>query len=351
VSLAAPSRAASAAVAGPGPEPAPAPGGWIVSPAFDLLFLANLGWPLVLLPWLATAPGETAVDFWQIYFLTLPHRWLTLVLVGLDPARSEGRGMALTLIACAAMVLVFGVWAGTGALTCLAVLDYAWNAWHFAAQNAGVLRMYARKVGGGPALLERHGVRLFVTYAVLRTAGWATGWLEADPRLRSHLHLADAAVLVIPALLVGQALATYRRERLGKVAYTLSLCTLYAGLIVALALRAPAWVVGLATASSLFHAVEYLAVVTHYARRRRTIGPDGAFRRVARHWPLLLAAYAVLLGTAGSLLDRPDSSLYELWIGLNVWAALVHYAFDGMIWKLRRPDTARALGVAPGGAA
>jgi hypothetical protein len=36
---------------------------------------------------------------------------------------------------------------------------------------------------------------------------------------------------------------------------------------------------------------------------------------------------------------------------LNLWAAMVHYAFDGMIWKLRRPETARVLGARAAAAA
>ena len=53
----------------------------------------------------------------------------------------------------------------------------------------------------------------------------------------------------------------------------------------------------------------------------------------------------VLLGTAGAFFARPDSRFAVAWQGLNLWAAMVHYAFDGMIWKLRRPETAAALGV------
>src|SRR5262249_5734805 len=142
--------------------------GWIVSPAFDLLFLANLGWLLLLLPGITQA--DTAIDFWQVYFLSLPHRWVTLVLVLADPDRREGRGWVLSAIAALAALLVVGAYAGTGAFLCLAMVDYVWNAWHFGSQHAGVLRMYARKVGGGPDWLERWGVRGFVTYAAVRAA-------------------------------------------------------------------------------------------------------------------------------------------------------------------------------------
>lgn len=80
------------------PRPRVGPGaGWVVSPAFDLLFLANLAWPLLFLPGLA-GRSETAVDFWQVYFLTLPHRWITPVLVSLDSDRRGGRELALAPI-------------------------------------------------------------------------------------------------------------------------------------------------------------------------------------------------------------------------------------------------------------
>jgi hypothetical protein len=46
--------------------------GWIVSPAFDLLLLANLGWLVLLVPGITQA--DTAIDFWRVYYLSLPHR-------------------------------------------------------------------------------------------------------------------------------------------------------------------------------------------------------------------------------------------------------------------------------------
>ena len=186
--------------------------GWIVSPAYDLLFIANLGWLLLLLPGMS-GRSETIVDFWQVYFLTVPHRWITLILVVLDPDRRGDQARRLAMIGVAALVLVVGIWLGTEALTCLAVIDFLWNAWHFAAQHAGVLRMYSRTVGGGSELLERHGLRLFITYAALRTAGWATGWLEAGPTTMSWLRTVDLSVLVIPVLLIASAAVGFNRAR------------------------------------------------------------------------------------------------------------------------------------------
>lgn len=340
-------QARNRAPAGPGTPAVPGDGGWVVSPAFDLIFLANVAWPLLFLVGVA-GRSETNIDFWQVYFLTLPHRWITLALVAADPDRRGGRGLMLAGIALVLLLVVVGVRFGTAGFTCLAALDYAWNAWHFAAQHAGVLRIYARKVGGGPEWLERHALRAFVTYTILRTAAWLTGWLEVDAPGRAIVRAVDLAMLIVPILLVGVTLASCDRRRIGKMAYVLSVCVLYAGLLASLAFRWPRGVLVLATASGLFHAVEYLAIVTHYAWRRREIGRAGAFRRVANVWGPLLAIYAVLLGTTGAWLEGPSSPAAGLWQGANLWAALVHYAFDGLIWKLRRPETAQALGIGGG---
>src|SRR5262245_2208538 len=113
-----------------------AEGGWIVSGAFDLLFLANLAWPLLLLPGLADDHG-TGVDFCQLYFLTTPHRWLTLLLVAFDPDRRDGRPGRFILWAALLGVLVVGAYLTTGEFLCLALVDAAWNGWHFASQHAG----------------------------------------------------------------------------------------------------------------------------------------------------------------------------------------------------------------------
>lgn len=320
--------------------------GWIVGPAFDLLFLANLGWLLLLLPGFASRT-DTAIDFWQIYFLTLPHRWITLVLVATDPDRRENRARKLVLVAGLFAVLVVGAFLGTGAFLCLALVDYVWNAWHFGSQHAGVLRMYARKVGGGSAFLERWGLRLFVVYGALRAAEWAAGWLETDDTARAWFAVADLAVLIIPAALLLTNFIGASRERVGKLAYLTSVCVLYSGFVLSLHSGWGGLIVVFAASASMFHAVEYLAVVTHYARRRGSVGSPGRFRALARSWVLFLVVYVLALGSVGAWMSRPGSELVMLWQGLNLWAAFVHYAYDGMIWKLRRPETATALGVAP----
>jgi hypothetical protein len=325
-------------------KPTPSVGkGWIVSPAYDLFFFANLGWLVLLVPGITQA--GTSVDFWLVYYLSLPHRWVTAVLVLTDPDRREGRGLTLIAIATASAIAVVGAFFGTGAFLCLAVVDYVWNAWHFGSQHAGVLRMYARKVGGGLPWLERWGVRAFVTYAAVRAATWASGDLAFDLRSSFLLKITDVAILLIPATLLLTNLIGGDRDRAGKVTYIASFSALYTGIVLSLRFGWPALTLVFIAAAPLYHAVEYLAVVTHYAKRRENVGSEGKFRTVARHWIVFLGIYILILGTAGAWMARPEGGLVLVWQGLNLWMSFVHYTYDGMIWKLRRPATAAALGV------
>jgi hypothetical protein len=322
------------------PDRRPA-GDWLVSPAFDLLFVANVGWLLALVPGYVAAEGVVHVEFWQVYFITTPHRWLTLVLVAADPDRRAGRRLIFPALAALALVAVLGVYLSTGAFACLLLADYVWNGWHFASQHAGVLRVYALKSGGGRPWLEKHALRWFVFYVTLRTAGWATGWLEGEAF--AWLRVADRLALAVPAVLVGLAVYDGPRRHPAKAAYAASVCGLYALLLVALTDGLTALVLALTVAAALFHAVEYLALVTHYAWRRRTVGSPGLFRTVARYWLAALAAFLLILGTFAAVVQRQGVAW---WVGLNLWAAFLHYAYDGLIWKLRQPATAQALGAA-----
>lgn len=326
--------------------------GWIVSPWFDLAFIVNVWWLLALLPATrgVSASQDTAFDLWQIYFVIAPHRWITLVLVATDPDRREGRQRFFLGIALIAAVGVALAAYGFGSLRCVVLVDFLWNAWHFASQHGGILRMYGRMAGGGRPLLERWGLRVFITYTNLRAAGWATGWTEQVPAARTAMLWLDGIVMVPALVLLVLELIDRPWERPGKSLYLLSVMGLYGLLLASIRGADPRRAILMASATSAFHSVEYLAIVSFYAMRRQSSGsPQGLFRLMARQWVRVLAIYMLVLGFSGLYLDR---YYHEWFLGINLWAAFLHYAYDGMIWKLRRPETARTLNVElPGTAA
>ena len=296
--------------------------------------------------------GDSPLSFWQIYFLTTPHRWLTLFLVASDPDRRGGRGRLFLALAVGFAVIVFATRTFTGAFLCLALVDYVWNAWHFASQHGGILRIYSRKGGGGRPNMERWIMRTFVTYVPLRLAGWTTGWAEIYPAAGSALPLIDLAVLALPLGLLLLEISDRPWERIGKVLYLASVTLMYGALLLAVRNEWRRWMIVLTPANAAFHAVEYMAIVTFYAQRRESRGSRGLFQTAAQNWATVLLAFVVVAGVVAGTADSMTGvhpvlniSFEQIWVGANLWAAFLHYAYDGMIWKLRRPETAKTLGV------
>lgn len=317
------------------PRPAAVRCGWLVSPAIDLLFIANIGWPLLLLAQIGDGlESREGIRFWQVYFVTTPHRWITLGLVFLDRERLHGRPRLFIGLALAAVALCLGVKLTTGALTCLLTVDYIWNAWHFAAQHHGVYRIYSRRTeperqsGLG---VEKWGLRLFLLYVTIRIAG-AT-W--SRPAIDQTLRQADWGMALIPLALIGWDLSRSRSGGFPRSMYLASVCTLYLGLLAAVHLERPALVLALATASALFHALEYLTVVGWSVRQRHQRSGDrlGLLAWLAPRWGLALGLFILILGAAGWLMDQ---RLLETWLTINVVVAFLHYAYDGIIWRQPR---------------
>lgn len=315
--------------------------GWLVGPAFDLLLVANVAWPLLLLlQWGEGFAGRSGVQFWQLYFITTPHRWITLAIVFLDRERFEARRQIFLVIAAIVVVGCVSVRLTTGALTCLLAIDYLWNGWHFAAQHHGIYRIYGR-LGPSGSQVGGRGVkwlmRLFLMYVILRVAGMT--W--AYPVLEQTAAACDWIVLLIPIGILAQKLGwlgtASARCGAGQLAYLISVLLLYSSMLGAAHWHQPRLVLILATAAALFHAVEYLAVVSWSVRQRHGKAADrmGLLSYLVPRWALMITIFIVVLGAGGWWMDQ---RWVEAWLLLNVIAAFLHYAYDGLIW--RRPAAA-----------
>ena len=312
-------------------------GGWIVSPIFDLLFFANVLWLLAFLPAYLSPEGEPYIEFWQVYFIATPHRWITHFLVVTDPDRRAGRNGLFVAIAVGLAVIIGGVQLGTGSLAALGLSYHVWNGWHFGAQHSGILRIYALKSGVGRRWLDTYAVRLFVVYAAIRLI---PGFDRGVEFFRLDVAWLDYAVLAVPVGMLCSELVSMSRDRLPKLSYLTSVCALYSSLILAAHFQQPKLILSLVTAATIFHSFEYFAIVGHYANRRQDHGSQGIFQLVARHWILTLFWFIIAFGIVSSTAHH---LIAEIWYGVNLWASFLHFAYDGLIWKLRRPATAEVL--------
>jgi hypothetical protein len=351
---------------------------WLFNPWFDVFLMCFAAWPIIVLlrNWQLTSGLEhlrengspLSITFWQVYFLTTPHRWITLALVFGDRDKFAERprmfiGLAIgALLACLACQLTLG------SLALLMAADYIWNAWHFAAQHSGIHRIYGRMsrpdVARG-AMFEKVVFRVFALYVLFRIALVAAlpealeNWKNASSTFLANvvpiLQNADWLLLVCPALLLARELWDWRPSVVGRLVYLVSVLAIYAGAL--LVVHAYVDVVGqtsegdsgrdfwanlvlsFALAIAMFHATEYLAIVSWAVRRKRN--PSGIFAQLAPMWGMAMVIYLAALGLGGVI---ADARLQSVWVFLNLVVSFLHYGYDGMIWKQPRPKPQPAAG-------
>jgi hypothetical protein len=291
--------------------------------------ILNVAWPLVV--WLQVFAGMSIHDetlFWQVYFVTTPHRWITLAYVFLDREQMRSRGPLLIGIFLTALGACGMATLATGTLTCLLTVDYLWNVWHFAAQHHGIFRIYSRGQGRSTATalaIERWTFRGIVLYVSARVAGGTWAWPQLDQALRQ----ADWLVLGVALALLVSVIARQHFRMTTSLGYLVSVLSLYGGMLLAVNQQQPSLVLAFATAAALFHALEYLGVVT-WSLQKKSGAEHGWLSRLALQAGGIVVAFALVLGSGAWLVDNYWSGG---WLFLNVAAAFTHYAFDGLIWR------------------
>lgn len=354
---------------------------WILGRWADLFFLANVTWPLLVLAAIWTlgdhvwkdSPVVGSITFWQVYFLSTPHRWITLALVFLDEDRFAQRPFAFIGVGVffvLAVVGVLGVLGPEGTFV-LAGVDYLWNAWHFAAQHSGVSRIYARAArpevqsrGWG----EKFLLRTFVLFVLLRVGAFTCapsclGHASEEPDFitnlspllpwidRASFHAAmqafseqgqtwmDFVALGLALWLLLPELVRFRASAVGRVVYLGSVLALYTTLLFAVRLHSVPLILATALAVAIFHATEYLAIVSWAVKRKPAAKQTGVFKTLAPRWGLALGTFMLVLGISGWTLA---TNVPYYWAALTFAVSFLHYAYDGMIWKARKAAVARA---------
>jgi hypothetical protein len=326
--------------------------------------VANLFWPLVVLlsvglsfviPQGVSAFGlnrgeaSDPLSFFQFYILSTAHRWATPFLVFLDRDHFWKRpwkfgGLTLALIGLG-LVLVplsskydekFNM---HNPFVLLMMLDYVWNTWHFAAQHAGISRIYGRRVrpelSQKAAEFEKSAIRLAALWFFFRYAlflGARSPILEGSPIVPyiPWLGLLDPLAVAPAVWLVIGEIRSYRPECRGRLVYMISVVTLYVMLLLFLDIGWDELLIAGLLSVAIFHATEYLAVVSWSVQRKTA----GVWRYLVPRWGLTLVAFCAALGLGSWLLVRHS---WYIWVLLTLLISYLHYAYDGMIWKAPRP--------------
>ena len=337
---------------------------WILDSWRDLVLYVCT--PLLLVPMFIAAQGVWAAEDIYLFvaaFGAMGHHLPGMIRAYGDRAlfqRFRWRFICapiFLIVVCAA----FSMWDLKG----IVLVAFIWGVWHGMMQTYGFCRIYDAKVGSFAEVTRRLDFALcgiwFAT-AVLLSPQRMTDTLETyysagGPFIQPAVLRAGQQGLLALALLISALfLANFiwmwgSGKRPSPVKLVLLITSIsfwwYCNNIVASVL------VGVAL-FEVFHDVQYLSLVWIYNRKRvesdRSIGGFMGF--VFRRSGALVGLYIGLIFAYGAL------GYYKSSIGIDVVkriltgvvtaSALLHFYYDGFIWKVREKSTRQSLGIAGG---
>ncbi len=345
--------------------------GWLKGPAFDLLGLAFCWLPIYAwtvwglglggdvgresYPALATAMGV-------VLCLTFVHRHYTFVLVYGDKETFAKAPRAFVLaplfligapaLAALSETRLSLMGAEFRPLVPLLILSGSWNIWHTIQQRYGILRAYAAK---GKVRQDRSDARLDQALLWCLTLCIVV-WL---PILRPETFRGHPSAQRVLRVIEGPAAALHQGALWLVSAVTLIVVLAY--MRSELQVRAPARqrvprLLFLGSTLALFgvflthgpiagylcfgsaHAIEYIAFVHLYGEKRWSPrDPSRSFAGVlfSRAWlyaPILVGIFG---GFFWLVRDGKGSIVY---IAYYLGTSMMHFLFDGWIWKMRSPN-------------
>ena len=343
----------------------PSPKLWIVGPTHDLALFVTT--PLIIVPIIALLRLQFSVAEISLYvaaFGATGHH-----LPGLLRAYGDRELFArfrLRFLIAPVLLTVCCVGLANTDLRALSVIVLVWGTWHGLAQVFGVLRIYDAKVGSHAprtVALDRWMCIAFFVAGLLYSPGRTTSLLETAFAAGVPLIFAEVLHVVRDVWGIGTAvlsvafLANYfDMRRRGSPASPVKLVCMVTSF--GFWWYAMVWIdnaiLGIAL-FEIFHDVQYLAVAWVFNRNRIDKGHAmGSFTRfLFRPSGLMIALYVTLAVLYGYAIHVPNlieaTVVKDSLLGLVATSALLHFYFDGFIWKIRERSTRESLGLSGGG--
>jgi hypothetical protein len=347
-------------------RPPTKPSLWILDRWRDLLFF--VGTPLVLIPIFTAAQARwSAQDIFLFVgaFGAMGHHLPGMIRAYGD--RSLFSRFKVRFVVAPIALLVVSVWASLYNIQAIQLLAFVWGIWHGMMQTYGFCRIYDAKASAKAAARAR--IDLALCFA------WFLAAVLLSPmRFRTLLDLYyESGGVVIPAsgvivfqsvVIIALSLVTvvfllrqwtdWRRGN-GFSPVKLTLLTSSIAFWWYCNNGVQNILVGIAL-FEVFHDVQYLAIVWIYNRTRveRDQSIGGFMRFVFRRSGALIGVYVGLVLAYGSI-ALTTSAVAAEWIrhgliGVVTASALLHFYYDGFIWKVRETQTRTMLGIDGAGA-
>ena len=332
---------------------------WIHSPIYDVLFF--IGTPLLCLA--AFLPLRGVVSSESIWLFVMAFSSFGHHLPGFLRAYGDAellqRFKLRFLLAPPLVYLVF-LWFGTQEMDGMLLILMLWSIWHVMMQHFGFMRIYDAKVGSlSPmtALLDRALSLLWFVSIVLwsqeYTHNLLNGFYESGGALLP-LGLIDgirwtvwgATAIVTLVYIVHTARLIARKEPLSKIKLVLNVITLGFLWIVWVGLRDI--YLGLAV-WEVFHDIQYFAITWVYNRRlvEKGFGTTKFMNFLFRKRAPMIGLYVAAIAAYGSfnwfVVSETTATLNTALMAFVLTSTLLHYYYDGFIWKVRQERTREGL--------
>ncbi|MEY2538186.1 MAG: hypothetical protein QOG67_1926 [Verrucomicrobiota bacterium] len=339
---------------------------WILSSWRDLILY--VGTPLLIIPLFAVAQSRwSAQDIYLFVaaFGATGHHLPGMIRAYGDRALFERFRWRFILapIFLAGVCIAFTWWDLKG----IVLVVFFWGVWHGMMQTYGFCRIYDAKAGSFAALTRRLDFATCATWfaaAVLLSSQRMTDTLETyyasgGPFIPPWvLQNGQQIVLVVAVGITILFLANFARLWLaGKRPNPVKLALL--GTSICFWWYCNNWVTNVLAGIALFevfHDVQYLSLVWIYNRNRveKDSSIGGFMRFVFRRSGALVGLYIGLVfayGSLGYLKDVQIETVKRALTGLVAASGLLHFYYDGFIWKVRERATRESLGLTGGSAA
>ena len=237
-----------------------------------------------------------------------------------------------------------------------------WGFWHFLMQTYGFARIYDAKVGCLDALTRRIDFAMCLSWfaaAVLNSPSWTHAFVTQAYRsglpfvphhwIESAASASIAVAGVVTCLFAWNCAVKWSRGRPFSPAKTLLFAVTF-GFYWFCQVSLANLVLGIAM-FEIYHDVQYLSIVWMFNRNRVQQDPHvGSFTRfLFRRSGALLGLYLGLVFAYGAIGFGseliPSGNFKNVILAVIATSNLLHFYYDGFIWKIREPSTGASLGV------
>jgi hypothetical protein len=342
------------------------PSPWILDRWRDLLLF--VGTPVLLIPIFSVAQVRwSAQDIFLFVgaFGAMGHHLPGMIRAYGD--RALFARFRVRFIVAPIALLAICIWASVYDIQAVQLVALAWGIWHGMMQTYGFCRIYDSKAAGKATVRARTDLALcfawFLAAVVLSPMRFRTCldlYYDSGGPLLTPGTILTFQNVIIGSLLIVTGAFVWRQWRDWATARVISPIK-----IVLLVSSITFWwycnngvqniLVGIAL-FEVFHDVQYLAIVWIYNRARveRDESIRGFMRFVFRRSGSLIGIYVGLVLAYGSIAFTTSGvsaeAIKHILIGVVTASALLHFYYDGFIWKVRETQTRAMLGIDASGA-